>query len=88
MEGDAVTTVTTLLQLFTNLGVLGMVFWMFVVGKLHGDGELTYLREALETERRAHEVTRQALSMESQRSQLAVLNSQILSRAFDKKEDE
>lgn len=86
MEADAVATITTLLQLVTNLGVLGMVFWLFVAGRLHGEGELTYLKEALETERKAHEATRHALEIESQRSQLAVLNSQILARAFEKKD--
>lgn len=87
MDTGAITTITTLLNLFTNLGVLGVVFWLFIVGKLHGEGELDYLKEALETERRAHDVTRHALEIETQRSQLSVLNSEILSRAFNKKED-
>jgi hypothetical protein len=68
--------------------VLGVIFWLFIVGKLHGEGELDYLKEALETERRAHDSTRHALDIETQRSQLSVLNSEILSRAFHKKEDE
>lgn len=88
METDTITTITTLINLCTNLGVLGVVFWLFIVGKLHGEGELDYLKEALETERRAHDATRHALDIETQRSQLSVLNSEILSRAFHKKEDE
>jgi len=88
LETDTITTITTLINLCTNLGVLGVVFWLFIVGKLHGEGELDYLKEALETERRAHDATRHALDIETQRSQLSVLNSEILSRAFHKKEDE
>lgn len=87
MGSDAINTITSLLQVFTNLGVLGVVFWLFVVGKLHGESELEFLKQALETERNAHEATRHALELETQRSQMAVINSQIISRAFNKKED-
>lgn len=87
MEPEVITTITTLLNVFTNFGVLGIVFWLFVSGKLHGEGELTYVREALDTERSAHDATRHALEIETQRSQISVLNSEILSRALNKKED-
>lgn len=71
-----------------TFGFAGVMVFLFVVGRIHGDGEVEYLKEALDTERKAHDVTKHALEIETQRSQLAYLNSEILQRAFRKGDDD
>jgi hypothetical protein len=43
-----------------NFGVLGIVFLLFVAGRLHSDAEHQQVLKDLDTERTAHERTRGA----------------------------
>lgn len=74
-----------ILQLITsgvNLGVLGIVFWLFVGGKLHSDAEYQRCREDLDTERAAHERTREALRLANARADTSALSAQVIAQAL------
>lgn len=65
-----------------NLGVLGVVFWLFVGGKLHSDSEFTRVVEDRDTERTAHERTREALRLSNVRADTGVMTAQIVAQAL------
>jgi hypothetical protein len=78
-------TAASVLQFLTdavNFGVLGMVFYLFVGGKLHSDNELKSVRADLDTERRAHEMTRAALTTAQARADTSVLTSELVLQAL------
>lgn len=83
MGSDTIDTITALVQMGTNLGVLGIIFWLFVTGKLHSSTEYDELREDLETERKAHDMTRQALSLSNERAGTSILTNQLILRALN-----
>jgi citrate synthase len=68
---------------FLNLGVLGVVFLLFVAGKLHSQTEYEQLLRDLETERTAHERTREALRIANARSESGALAAEIVARALE-----
>ena len=68
---------------FLNIGVLGIVFYLFVVGKLHSHSEFEQVLDTLEVERRAHEHTREALRISNARSEAGVLAADIVARALE-----
>jgi hypothetical protein len=80
-----VDTASSILQFITdglNFGVLGLVFYLFVGGKLHSDDEMRSLRSDLELEKRAHEVTRAALALASARAETSVMTSELVLQAL------
>lgn len=66
-----------------NLGVLGVVFQLFVTGKLHSDREMTQVLSDLATERAAHEHTREALRIANARGESGAMAAEIVARAFE-----
>jgi hypothetical protein len=86
-------TSSDLLQLITsalNLGVLGIVFWLFVGGKLHASSELDRIttdkdqwREAYEEERAAHRATREALAVANERAEAAVESARVTNKLLE-----
>ena len=68
---------------FLNLGVLGIVFLLFVSGKLHSDAEHQQVLKDLETERTAHERTREALRIANARGESGALAAEIVARALE-----
>lgn len=82
MGPTTVTTITAILQTATNFGVLGIVFWLFLAGKLHNDDEMQRVEKDLATEREAHEMTRQALSLSNERANQSVLVAQLIAKAL------
>lgn len=74
----------------TNFGALGVIFWLFVSGKLHSDDDYKELREDLDAERKGHDLTRQALTIANERANTGVLTSELVLRALypDKKDNE
>jgi ribosomal protein S3 len=65
-----------------NFGVLGIIFWLFVGGKLHSDTELEHVRKDLEEEKRAHDMTRQALSLANERANTSVMTGELVLKAL------
>jgi hypothetical protein len=86
-------TSTDLLQLVTsalNLGVLGLVFWLFVGGKLHASSEMEQAtadrdqwRKAFEDERTAHQATRESLAVASDRAEAAVEAARVTAKLLE-----
>ena len=74
--------ITSILQTATNFGVLGIVFWLFVSGRIHSDDEMKTARADLDAERHAHELTRQALSLANERANNSVLTGELVLRAL------
>jgi hypothetical protein len=84
---------TDLVQLVTaalNLGVLGVVFWLFVGGKLHASSEVQQItadrdqwRKAFEDERAAHQATRESLAVASDRAEAAVESARVTARLLE-----
>jgi hypothetical protein len=82
-----------LLQLITsclNLGVLGLVFWLFVGGKLHASsemeqatGERDQWHKAFEDERAAHQATRESLAVASDRAEAAVEAAKVTTKLLE-----
>ena len=70
-------------QFISNLGVLGIIFWLFVSGKLHSDTEYQQTLRDLETERIAHEHTREALRIANARGESGALAAEIVARALE-----
>ena len=68
---------------FLNLGVLGIVFLLFVAGKLHSETEYQQMLRDLDTERVAHERTREALRIANARSESGALAAEIVARALE-----
>jgi len=66
-----------------NFGVLGIVFFLFVSGKLHSQTEYEQLLRDLETERTAHEHTREALRIANARGESGALAAEIVARALE-----
>lgn len=75
-------SVTALISMGVNFGALGIIFFLFVSGQLHANGEYKELREDLATERKAHDLTRQALTLASERAQSSLLTSELVLRAL------
>jgi len=65
-----------------NFSVLAIVFYLFVSGKLHSDDEMRVARTDLESERKAHELTRAALATANARAETSALTSEIVLRAL------
>jgi hypothetical protein len=65
-----------------NFGALGIIFWLFVGGKLHSENELVYVRNDLDEEKRAHDMTRQALTLASERANTSVMTSELILKAL------
>lgn len=82
MSTPAVQTITAILQTATNFGVLGIVFWLFLTGKLHNDDEMKRVETDLAAEREAHDLTRQALALANERANTSVLISQMVAKAL------
>jgi asparagine synthetase A len=86
-------TSSDLLQLITsalNLGVLGVVFWLFVGGKLHASSELDRVtadkdewRKAYEEERSGHRATREALVIANERAEAAVESARVTNKLLE-----
>lgn len=77
---------TELLQYITtsvNFGVLGLVFWLFVGGRLHSDEEYKSMRADYSEERKAHDLTRQALALANERANTSVLTGQLVLQAIN-----
>lgn len=73
------------LQLVTsglNLGVLGVVFWLFVGGQLHSNHEFERVVHDADTERAAHERTREALQLANARADTGAVSAQIIAQAL------
>jgi hypothetical protein len=66
-----------------NFGVLGVVFLLFVSGKLHSQTEYEQLLRDLDTERVAHERTREALRIANARGESGALAAEIVARALE-----
>jgi hypothetical protein len=77
-----VSEVLTLALQGVNLGVLGIVFYLFVGGKLHSDAEFQRIVDDRDTERTAHERTREALRLASARADTGVMTAQIVAQAL------
>lgn len=75
-------TITSVIELVTNFGALGVIFWLFVTGKLHSDEDYKELREDLDTERKGHDLTRQALTLANERANSSLLTSELVMRAL------
>lgn len=75
-------TLTSLIEACTNFGALGVIFWLFVTGKLHSDEDYRELREDLIAERTAHDLTRNALTLSDQRAGQSVLTNELIMRAL------
>lgn len=75
-------TIASIVELATNFGALGIIFYLFVMGKLHSDHEVKDLREDLEAERTAHDLTRQALSLANERANTSALTGELVMRAL------
>lgn len=82
MGTTTVSTITAILQTATNFGVLGIVFWLFLTGKLHNDDEMKRVETDLAAEREAHEMTRQALALANERANVSVLVAQMAAKAL------
>jgi hypothetical protein len=65
-----------------NLGVLGIVFYLFLNGRLHSHSEVETMRDDLLAERAANDKLQQALQLADQRASSAMLNSEIIARAL------
>jgi hypothetical protein len=79
------TAAAEILQFITsglNFGVLGLVFYLFVGGKLHSDDELRAIRADLTTERQAHAATQQALQLANARADTSALTGELVLRAL------
>ena len=84
---------TDIVQLVTsalNLGVLAVVFWLFVGGKLHASSEMEQAtadrdqwRKAFEDERAAHQATRESLAVASDRAEAAVESARVTARLLE-----
>lgn len=74
--------ITSIVEVCTNFGALGVIFWLFVNGKLHSQADYSELREDLEAEKKAHDLTRQALTVASERANSSVLTNQLIIRAL------
>lgn len=68
---------------FLNLGVLGIICYLFLAGKLHSDTEYQQTLRDLETERVAHEHTREALRIANARGESGALAAEIVARALE-----
>jgi citrate synthase len=68
---------------FLNLGVLGIICYLFLTGKLHSDSEYQLLLQEKETERVAHEHTREALRIANARGESGALAAEIVARALE-----
>jgi hypothetical protein len=66
-----------------NFGVLGIVFLLFVAGRLHSDAEHQQVLKDLDTERTAHERTREALRIANARGESGALAAEIVARALE-----
>jgi hypothetical protein len=82
--------ITSVIELATNFGALGVIFWLFVTGKLHSDEDYKELREDFDAERKGHDLTRQALTLANERANSSILTSELVMRALypPKKDDE
>lgn len=74
--------VASIIEMATNFGALGVIFWLFVTGKLHSDDDYRQIREDFDAERKAHEMTRQALSLANARAESSQLTGQLVLRAL------
>jgi hypothetical protein len=84
---------TDIVQLVTsalNLGVLAVVFWLFVGGKLHASSEMEQTtadrdqwRKAFEDERTAHQATRESLAVASDRAEAAVEAARVTAKLLE-----
>jgi hypothetical protein len=84
---------TDIVQLVTsalNLGVLAVVFWLFVGGKLHASSELDRVtadkdewRKAYEEERGGHKATREALVIANERAEAAVESARVTNKLLE-----
>ena len=73
-----------------NLGVLAVVFWLFVGGKLHASSELDRVsadkdqwQKAYEEERAAHRATREALAVANERAEAAVESARVTNKLLE-----
>lgn len=84
---------TDIVQLVTsalNLGVLAVVFWLFVGGKLHASSEMDQAtadrdqwRKAFEDERGGHQATREALAVANDRAEAAVETAKVTNKLLE-----
>lgn len=74
--------ITSLIQIGVNFGALGIIFWLFVSGQLHSNSDYKELREDLDAERKAHDLTRQALTLANERANSSVLTSELVLQAL------
>lgn len=65
-----------------NLGVLGIVFWLFVGGKLHSDREFTAMSTSHELERQRADHLQEALRLADQRGDMGSMAAQIVAQAL------
>jgi len=76
----------SLLSLITGgagaLSIMGIWMTLMIMGKLHTDGEVTLLVDALNREKAAHDETKRALAAASDRADAAVRASELVSDAF------
>jgi citrate synthase len=78
---------TELVQVLTsslNFGVLGIVFWLFVGGKLHSEDEMRNTRADLSAERRANDMLHQAVDTANARADTGAMVAQIVMQALGK----
>lgn len=64
------------------IAVMGIVLSLMLTGKLHTDAEFDRLEAALDREKSAHDETRRALTIASERADAAVQASQLVASAF------
>lgn len=75
-------TIEAVVSMATNFGALGIIFYLFVTGKLHSESDYKEVREDLEAERQAHDLTRQALSLANERANTSTLTGELVMRAL------
>jgi hypothetical protein len=83
---DAVTTPEMLQVLSTiaNFGALGIIFFLFVTGKLHSDAEFQGKLRDLEMERKAHDHTRESNRLMAARVETGALAAEIIAKVLSR----
>lgn len=65
-----------------NLGLGGVMIWLFLNGKLHSDTEMSAARDDLTKTQAALERTREALMLSSARNETGILSAEIIAQAL------
>ena len=90
---SGVTSTADILQLATaalNLGLAGVIIYLFIDGKLHASGEVEQVntdrdwwRKAFEDERAAHNATRESLAVANDRAEAAVEAAKVTTKLLE-----